>query len=223
MYPIDPLRITDFERNDFSLQSFFLFAVAVAGKPSGITAEKINSMVESFMESWVENPAYQEGDLEVPDGPLRHLIDLTTECIWWNDVSPAGRNLRHAKLGKYQQWDKLLNWFGAEVRDVNHFLRTATLKQLLEVPGVGDKTARFFLLHSRKDEKVVPLDTHILKFVGETFPTCPKVTPRGRAYGFWEGRAKHLFKREMDKNGYNNFAEVDLAIWKSFSLNGRTL
>ena len=215
MYPIDPLNITDFERNDFSLQSFFLFAVAVAGKPSGITAEKINSMVELFMESWVENPAYQEGHLDVPDGPLKHLIDLTTECIWWDDISPAGRNLRHIKLGKYKQWDKLLEWFGFEVRDANYFLRTATLEQLLEIPGVGDKTARFFLLHSRKGEEVVPLDTHILKFVGKTFSDCPKITPRGRAYNFWEERAKRLFKREIETNNYSSFAEVDLAIWKS--------
>ena len=218
MYPIDPLNITDFERNDFSLQSFFLFAVAVAGKPSGITAEKINSMVELFMESWVENPAYQEGHLDVPDGPLKHLIDLTTECIWWDDISPAGRNLRHIKLGKYKQWDKLLEWFGFEVRDANYFLRTATLEQLLEIPGVGDKTARFFLLHSRKGEEVVPLDTHILKFVGKTFSDCPKITPRGRAYNFWEERAKRLFKREIETNNYSSFAEVDLAIWKSGNL-----
>ena len=218
MYPIDPLNITDFERNDFSLQSFFLFAVAVAGKPSGITAEKINSMVELFMESWVENPAYQEGHLDVPDGPLKHLIDLTTECIWWDDISPAGRNLRHIKLGKYKQWDKLLEWFGFEVRDANYFLRTATLEQLLEIPGVGDKTARFFLLHSRKCEEVVPLDTHILKFVGKTFSDCPKITPRGRAYNFWEERAKRLFKREIETNNYSSFAEVDLAIWKSGNL-----
>ena len=218
MYPIDPLNITDFERNDFSLQSFFLFAVAVAGKPSGITAEKINSMVELFMESWVENPAYQEGHLDVPDGPLKHLIDLTTECIWWDDISPAGRNLRHIKLGKYKQWDKLLEWFGFEVRDANYFLRTATLEQLLEIPGVGDKTARFFLLHSRRGEEVVPLDTHILKFVGKTFSDCPKITPRGRAYNFWEERAKRLFKREIETNNYSSFAEVDLAIWKSGNL-----
>ena len=45
---IDPLNYTNFYASDGQIQSMFLFAVAVAGKPSRITAEKINGLLDDI-------------------------------------------------------------------------------------------------------------------------------------------------------------------------------
>ena len=123
-------------------------------------------------------------------------------------------------MGKYQSWIKMGDWFNGNLypRMVNGCLRRATLETLLLIPGVGDKTARFFILHSREDEQCIPLDTHVLKFISSKgVPCVPTVTPAKSKYGMWEKIAREMYTCEMRVKGYRNMAETDLAIWKSFS------
>ena len=216
---IDPLRVTDFNRGDFDLQSFFLFCFAVAGKNAKVQAEKLNNMIDGFQESWVENPIYHEEGHPIPDGPLTHMMDMNSE-VFFSGATPLENALRHEKMGKYQSWIKMVNWFNENLHPhmVDGFLRRATLETLLLIPGVGDKTARFFILHSREDEQCIPLDTHVLKFISSKgVPCVPTVTPSKSKYRMWEKIAREMYTCEMRVKGYRNMAETDLAIWKSFS------
>ena len=220
---IDPFKVTDFNRGDFDLQSFFLFCFAVAGKNAKVQADKLNSMIDGFQESWVENPIYHEEGHPIPDGPLTHMMDLNTEPFYIGRT-PVENNLRSVKLGKYTTWINMINWFNANLRieNVNMFLRCAGLASLLLIPGVGDKTARFFLLHSREDEQCIPLDTHVLKFISSKgVPCVPTSTPPHSKYFMWEKIAREMYTHEMRSKGYSNLAETDLAIWKSFSQHER--
>ena len=73
---IDPLNFTNFYASDHQIQSMFLFAVAVAGKPSRITAEKINGLLDDI--------EVDQRDEYTPDeirrmGPLEYLMYLEHE------------------------------------------------------------------------------------------------------------------------------------------------
>ena len=73
---IDPLNFTNFYASDDQIQSMFLFAVAVAGKPSRITAEKINGLLDDI--------EIDQRDDYAPDeirrmGPLEYLMYLEHE------------------------------------------------------------------------------------------------------------------------------------------------
>jgi thermostable 8-oxoguanine DNA glycosylase len=90
-------------------------------------------------------------------------------------------------------------------------LRTATINDLLAIHGVGGKTARFFLLHSRKDCEHVVLDTHVLAYLRDRWGMdVPTSTPPKKEYERIERIAVNLIKTD-----YPNFsmAEADLLIW----------
>ncbi len=94
-------------------------------------------------------------------------------------------------------------------------LRTATLEQLEAVHGVGPKTARFFLLHSRSDARCAALDTHVLNWMREKgVEDAPKTTPSGKKYLALE----QMFLRLAESYFPGlPIAEADLMIWATQS------
>lgn len=102
------------------------------------------------------------------------------------------------------------------VLDMN--LRTCTLHDLLNVHGIGHKTARMFLLHSRPDEEHIVLDVHMLRWLRKVAKLrgIPALTPHKLSpkYLSIEARAKRKV-REMFPD--MTFAEFDLATWKQMS------
>lgn len=113
------------------------------------------------------------------------------------------------KLGKY---GVLLGFFDKVIFDKPD-LTQITLDELLEYPGVGPKTARFFLLHSRDNVKVAVLDTHILKYLNNHGIFAPKSTPQGKTYL----KLEKEFLKLYSQNGNNkSLAAFDLDIWKSY-------
>ena len=204
---IDPLNFTNFYASDDQIQSMFLFAVAVAGKPSRITAEKINGLLEDI--------EIDQRDEYAPDeirkmGPLEYLMYLEHE--------PFIEMIKERKLGKYNTWLKLWRWFQdylLRLSDIPKFLNTATIEVLEHIPGVKYKTSRFFVLHSRSNANCVPLDTHILRFLKDRgVPCVPNVTPGSqRVYLGLEKIAVEALK----SLGYSTLAKADLETWKSYS------
>jgi hypothetical protein len=92
-------------------------------------------------------------------------------------------------------------------------LRTVTVEQLVECFGVGPKTARFFIVHSRPNQQHAVLDTHVLKWLRIKGIACPKNTPQGKAYDLLE----KIFLTFVRESG-QSVAEFDLTIWKTFAL-----
>ena len=80
------------------------------------------------------------------------------------------------------------------------------------MPGIGCKTARFFLINNRPDYRCSVLDTHILRFLAEKFENIPLVTPNKSKYY----QIEQLFLDYCDQNSLHP-REFDLQLWKQSS------
>jgi thermostable 8-oxoguanine DNA glycosylase len=179
---IVPSQITNFNRTERELQEFWLFCIMVAGKNSDQTAVKVNKMVEEMGD---KNPF--EFFKMIRDNPFFSLF------------------LLKYRTGQYKRIAQAIK------ESVNLDLNNATLEELMNVHGVGPKTARFFILHSRADARVAVLDTHILKWLRvRGFANIPDATPSGKRYLELE----EIFLNICD-GWYSgkSIADVDLEIW----------
>ena len=91
-------------------------------------------------------------------------------------------------------------------------LRTCSRDALVQIPGIGMKTASYFILFSRRGASVASLDTHILAFMDEhrLAPNIPSSTPAGKRYLELE----QVFIRHCDARS-RDIAELDFEIWKA--------
>lgn len=186
---ITPTNITNYNRTQAELEEFLLFAILVAGKTAKTQAEKLNQFLMPAKVcgvspfDWIKRLAVRlEGGLN------EHMI-------------------MH-KLGQYKRIEKAF-------RGILQFkgkMDSVSLEELESIEGIGSKTSRFFLLHSRPNQKVAVLDTHILKFLSEKGYNVPKATPSKKKYG----QIEKNFLTECEKAG-KDVAEMDLEIWKSYS------
>lgn len=181
---IDPKNITNYNRTRVELEEFLLFAICVAGKSSSQIAPKINALCAEAK--------------DCGDTPLEYLA-------WIIHQGELLGVLQQYKLGKY-------NTLVQSFKDIlNLNLRSCTVDDLEACHGIGPKTARFFLLHSRPNQKFAVLDTHLLKYVREHIdPSAPKQTPSGKRY-------KDIEKKVLDNVQVDNWADFDLGVWASYA------
>lgn len=184
---IDPHKITNFERSDEELLEFWLFTMFVAGKRADVQAHKLGAFIE---------------DIKGLD-TLSRLKPLEV------DIS-----LRRVGAGKYKLLNRGIQETLDGLREDTNFLRRASVDKLSAIYGVGPKSSRFFALHSRRDQKVAVLDTHILSYLRAQGVKAPKSTPSSlRVYNDLEGKFLGL----VEKSGLS-VAEFDLQIWKDRTL-----
>ena len=191
---ITPTNITNYNRTQSELEEFLMFAILVAGKTAKTQAEKLDWFLKTARIIKVS-----------PFKWLRYLIDYEDELL---KASHLSERLKTYKLGQYNRIEKAF-------RGILQFegrLDAVTLEELESIEGIGPKTARFFLLHSRPDQKVAALDTHILKFMAEKGYKVPKSTPSKKKYG----QIEKDFLTECEKAG-KDVADMDLEIWKTYS------
>ena len=130
-------------------------------------------------------------------------------------------NLRRVKLGKYALLAEAFRRLAREPID----LRRCPWEELLRFPGIGIKTAKFFVLHSRCGERHAVLDTHVLSWMRERLgqagargPSLPRHSPQNPAtYRFWETVYFGLVlehRRGRSFTGPIDWAQVDLDLWK---------
>jgi len=193
---IDPYNITNYSRTKEELQLFLLFCIVVAGKTAYIQAEKLEQFLCSVNER-----------LMLPENvkPFQTIKSAEQHGILFEEI----------KLAKLGQYKKIFSGF-KYISEREYNLNKMTPKILEEIPGVGMKTSRFFLLHSDTfyKDKIAILDTHILKFIKENIDErAPKSTPViPITYRFWED----MFLNWCEKNN-KNVADFDLEVWKSYA------
>jgi thermostable 8-oxoguanine DNA glycosylase len=94
-------------------------------------------------------------------------------------------------------------------------LRKAGFLELMQIKGIGRKSASFFLLHSREGWEGVVLDTHLLAFLRDNGVPAPKSTPQdAKKYKYLETELYRLFKKKFPNK---TLAEADLTVWKAYS------
>jgi thermostable 8-oxoguanine DNA glycosylase len=91
-------------------------------------------------------------------------------------------------------------------------LRTCTVEDLESVYGIGSKTARCFIIHSRPDANCAGLDTHILKFLKSKGHDVPSSTPGRKQYK----QLEQVFLGYVKQSG-KSVAEFDLGVWNSYA------
>jgi thermostable 8-oxoguanine DNA glycosylase len=200
---IDPTKVTNFERSQVELEEFLLFAIVVAGKSAFQQAKKL----EDFLAN--------KGDM-TPFEYIRWLDGNNPEYI--------DRMLRQVKMGQYNRismaFRAVAYFFATEDDFLNDGspLKTVPVRLLESVKGIGMKTARFFIMHSRPDMHVACLDTHVLQWLGERGHEVPKTTPQGHKY-------LALEKIFLDyANKLDTYpAVLDLEIWNERSKKVKTL
>jgi len=185
-YLINPHNITDFNRSEEDLQAFWLFCILVAGKNSAVQSKKLANFLR---------PAEVVGI-----SPFRY-IELRQFKYLEDDI-------RAEKLGQYKRIHR------AFIESLDLDLYNCTVNDLEKVFGVGPKTARFFLLHSRPNQRLAVIDTHILKWLRNALGiNAPKATPTQlKKYHELENH----YLKYCDDNGLSP-AELDLHIWSNLN------
>ena len=184
---INPTDITNYERTDSQLQAVWRFCIRVAGNNSATTARLVAKLLKD------------RGDMT----PFEFIKSLK--------LSELHNYLKAHKTGQYDRIRKAL-YFSAKLD-----LRTCTREDLLDVYGVGPKTARFFLLHTRKFCDEVVLDTHILRWMREKcgIKEAPKNTPQNpEKYAQYAGLCRYLIEQHYPSL---TLAQADLMIWTEMS------
>ena len=187
---INPAEVTNYNRTQYQLEEFILFGINVAGKKSSIEAPKLEVFIERAKNITKET---------FPFNCIRKLIELgrLQEIMHWAKLSPYKQ--------RYNSYVAV-----SKIQD----LRTVTLNKLLEVAGIGLKTARFFLSHSREDFDEPMLDTHILRFLrDEGYKDAPKSTPSNVGIYSYYANVFKMFARTLGKS----VTDLDLEIWKKYS------
>lgn len=117
------------------------------------------------------------------------------------------QEIKKVKLGQYNRLEKAFT----QVIELDVF--TCGVEDLEKITGIGPKTARFFILHSRSNQKVAVLDTHILKWLRDELKIdTPKSTPNSKQYLILEQEFLNYCKQHK-----KNPAVLDLEIWNKYS------
>jgi len=185
---IDPANITNFKRSLFELEEFLLFCIVAAGKNAKVQAAKLDAFLK-------------------PARDLGHTPFMYVRTL--NVIGVLREHLEKHKLGQYNRLEQA---FCTASQFYSVGLQYATTAGLEKIPGIGPKTARFFLVHSQPGQQFAILDTHILRYMRDVHGIeTPKTTPSGQKYLKLEKQFLALVPTGM------SVAEFDLSIWNHYN------
>lgn len=187
---VDPDQITRYDRNDWELQEFLLFSVAVAGKTAKTIAPRVDAFLKRITDDGEHTPFDSIRGLDVAGFDIAGMIN-------------------QAGIGCHTQKARTFIELSND-QDLN--LYTCTPYDLERYYGIGPKTARLFVMHTRENERYAALDTHILKFLREEgVENVPASTPpAGSTYNRLEQEFLKLVPPGMTP------ADFDLEVWKRY-------
>ena len=187
---VDPNNITNYDQTEHELQATLIFWILVAGKNAASTRKSLLKLHDLL-------PSKRSL-------PCVRILRYSSEK---GEPALAGL-MRSCGFGQFNQKARYLTELSRQVCEEDLDLFSCTLTDLMALPGVGPKTARAFLLHSRPKQRVAVLDTHVLKFLAEEGYSVPKTTPVGKRYDELE----KVWLDICDERGWD-LAEADLRIW----------
>lgn len=190
---IDPSNVTNHDQSQSELELFILFWVAVAGK-NGHTAARCLSRLLSDWSREASKYYRRPSPFAVVRYIDRHA-DLPAE-------------MKSCGIGCYNQ--KARTFQALANSGLN--LKKCTLDELEAIPGIGPKTARCFLLHSRPNQPYAGLDVHVVRFLGDLGYEVRSGTPSGNRYRVLE----KAFLAVCDGMKISP-AELDLRVWNIYS------
>jgi hypothetical protein len=183
---IDPNNITNFNLSDTELEQHILFWVCAAGK-NGITASK---SLDKFLTTW-RGHSY----------PFHTIFRMNS---LYNNLPSA---LKDSGIGCYNHKARTFYELSKSQLD----LRNCSTEELEKIYGIGMKTSRCFILHSRRNARCAGLDTHILKYLKKSgIENVPKSTPSSKKEYL---RLENEFLKIVDRCE-TSVAEFDLKVWK---------
>ena len=184
---IDPTDVTKFDRTEAELQEFWLFCLTVAGKTAVTQAKLLDAFLTCNRNSAKETP-----------------FETIKELIEDDDLLTA------MKLSRLGQYTKLCKAFEQSL-DLD--LSTCSVSDLEAIHGAGAKTSRYFILHTRPNQRIAVLDTHVLKHMRSLGLTSLTGTPgKGKLYE----EAEKAFLDLADANKMSP-ADYDLMIWNQYA------
>jgi hypothetical protein len=189
---IDPNKVTNASRTPAQLEEFLLFCVVVAGK----NADQQSAKLERFL------------------GGRKPFAFIRSSAR----AGTLDAALREVKLGKY-------SLLGRSFRGLAHAgtnLATCSWQELTAFPGIGIKTSKFFILHSRASQMHGVLDTHVLAWMAEHWSDAgpgrlevPRHSPQDpRAYSFWETVYFGMVSARHHGSAAVDWAQFDLDLWR---------
>lgn len=179
------------------LECWILFGICVAGKSAKQTQAKVNALLEDMRVQPIPG---------IPNDFVTSYTPFT--CVETAiKFKKLGYYLKKHRMGKYKLFNRA---FRAAIKlDLDNI----SVESLMKVPGIGPKTARMTILYYEPDASVVPLDTHILKWLRLQGYDAPKSTPTGRRYLELE----KAFIKEAKRRG-KSVRELDTEVWKSYAV-----
>lgn len=121
--------------------------------------------------------------------------------------------VRDARTGNYSKTSRSLR----ELSTCGMDLLTCSAAALEAIHGIGPKTARFFIIWTRPQERCAALDVHVLRWMRENgFPHAPKATPSSRRL---YARLEAEFLVEADRRGMTP-RQLDSQIWDERNVGG---
>lgn len=189
---VDPTRITNFNLTPHRLEEVLLFWICAAGKNAKSAANGLETFLSKIKCQSRKRPFYD----------IRHF------AAYPRRVQSIANYLKWSGVGCYNQKGNTF-W---ELAHSGLNLRTCSVDDLEQIKGIGMKTSRCFIMHSRKDVNCAGLDTHILRFLRDNGIDSPKQTPTRKRYLELEQEFLKLAKKAR-----KHPAVYDLEIWNEYS------
>ena len=186
---IDAANITNYNLSDFELEARMIFWVLAAGKNGTRAAEATNNMVNFWQNFGMEVTPF--------DAIMHYNIKQLADFLHFNKT--GCHNLKARTL--YQLANAKID------------LRNCSAEDLESIYGIGMKTARCFLIHSRANAQYAALDTHMLKHLKSLDYDVPKSTPTRKKYLTLEKEVLYL----AEQSGKSP-ACYDLEIWNKYKV-----
>jgi len=184
---IDASKITNYDQNNDQLEASLLFWVLAAGKNGTRAAKITNNMIKDWQ------------NINKTLSPFVMLMHYT-----YIDLTNF---LKKYKTGCQKIKAKTLY----QLCRANLDLKTCLAEDLEKIYGIGMKTSRCFIIHSRKNAQYAGLDTHMLKHLKSLGYDVSKSTPTKNKYLTLEKIVLTLAHNEGKTP-----ADYDLAVWNKY-------